>query len=342
MDHPEELRRTEAQRRPVKRAGRADPKIAECRRSHCCRRKGSSLSFARRSGAALCRFAGPAVRERGGDERQKQFMVSRNGKAAGNICVLAGCGGRWALHYILQRTVVLNEIEVCRGDWPQWHAEISNDGDGFQENFRQEHGGTPIEIYAARVHSFHERAEEAKVEMRGCAERGSVRGGMHVRNISADGEMNGDRYFVLVSGEEDAGGGVSWIELARGEEFSGGFAIADAGISGGGGNFVEIGAGFAGHAKSARAEARFDVFGRVAAESDFEIVDEGGAVHGDAGDETAADEIVEDGTEARFDDVAAHAPKDGFAGAFCRVDGGEEIAEIVGGEEIGERVEKIF
>jgi len=71
-------------------------------------------------------------------------------------------------------------------------------------------------------------------------------------------------------------------------------------------------------------------------------VDEGGAVHRDSGDEAAADEIVEDGAEAGFDDVAADAPENLFAYAFCGVDGREQIAEIVGGEEIGERVEKIF
>src|SRR5882762_4579959 len=192
------------------------------------------------------------------------------------------------------------------------------------------------------MHFFHERAEEAEIVVRGGAEGGAVRGGMHVRNVRADSEMDGDRNFVLIGGEENAGGGMLRIEFARGEKFSGGFAVADASVRRGGGDFVEISAGFTGHAEGASTEAGFDVFGSVAAKSDFEIMDEGGAVHGDAGNEAAADEIDQDGAEAGFDDVATDAPENGFAGAFCGMDGGEQGAEIVCGEEIGERVEKIF
>src|SRR5882672_6994398 len=138
--------------------------------------------------------------------------------------------------------------------------------------------------------------------------------------------MNGDGNFVLIGGEENAGCGVFWTEFARGEEFSGGFAVADAGVGGGAGNFVEKRASFAGHAECAGAEAGFDVFGRVAAERDFEIVNECGSVHGEAGDETTAHKVVQDRAEARFDNVAAHAPEDGSARAFCAVDGDEESA----------------
>src|SRR5947208_3138740 len=123
------------------------------------------------------------------------------------------------------------------------------------------------------MHFFHERAEEAEIVVRGGAEGGAVGGGMHVGNVRADGEMDGDGNFVLIGGEEDAGGGVLRIEFARGEKFSGGFAVADASVRRGGGDFVEISAGFASHAECTGAEAGFDVLGSVAAKSDFEIVD---------------------------------------------------------------------
>ena len=121
---------------------------------------------------------------------------------------------------------------------------------------------------------------------------------------------------------------------------AGGFAVADVEARGEFRKFVDVLAGFAGHAELACAEAGFDVFGSVAGESDFEIVDERGAVHGDAGDEAAVHQIDEDGAEADFDHVAADAPEDGgalFAGAM---DGGEEMAQILGGENVWERVEK--
>ena len=65
--------------------------------------------------------------------------------------------GRRALHYIVQRTVVLDKVEVCSSDWTKGHAEISNDGDGFQEHFRKKHGGTPVEIHTGGMHLLHER-----------------------------------------------------------------------------------------------------------------------------------------------------------------------------------------
>ena len=61
-------------------------------------------------------------------------------------------GGRGPLHYILNRPVVLDEIKIRRGDRLERHAQISHDGNRFQENLRQEHGGAPIQKHAAGVH----------------------------------------------------------------------------------------------------------------------------------------------------------------------------------------------
>jgi len=54
------------------------------------------------------------------------------------------------------------------------------------------------------MHLLHKCAEQTKVVMRGIAERRSVGGRMHVRNIRPDGEVNGHRDAVLVSGNEHA------------------------------------------------------------------------------------------------------------------------------------------
>jgi hypothetical protein len=104
---------------------------------------------------------------------------------------------------------------------------------------------------------------------------------------------------------------------------------------------VDVLAGFAGHAELAGAEAGFYVFGSVAREGDFEVVDERGAVHGDAGDEAALHEIDEDRTEADFDDVATDAPKDGGALAARTMNRGEQMTEVVGCEKLWERIKKL-
>ena len=115
------------------------------------------------------------------------------------------------------------------------------------------------------------------------------------------------------------------MEDAAAEELAGGFAVADMEARGELREFVDVLAGFAGHAELTRAEAGFDVFGSVASESDFKIVNKRRAIHCDTGDETALHEIDEDWPETDFDDVAADAPEDGgtlFAGAM---NGGEKM-----------------
>src|SRR3977135_1138711 len=84
-----------------------------------CRRKGSSGS-----GAA---FLGPAGGQRGGDERQEQLVVAGDGVAVRCGSAAAVSGGRGTLHYILQRTVMLDKVEIRSSNGPQRDAEIAND-----------------------------------------------------------------------------------------------------------------------------------------------------------------------------------------------------------------------
>src|SRR6266446_329594 len=186
------------------------------------------------------------------------------------------------------------------------------------------------------MHLLDESAEEAEIVMCGGAESSAVGGAVHVRDVRADGEMDGDGNAVLVRGNENAGIRVLDIDNAAGEKLSSGFAVADANALGKFGEFVDVLAGFGGHAELAFADAGFDVFGSVAGEGDFEIVDERGAVHGDSGDEAAFHQIDQHGAKADFDDMASDTPEDGFA-LFARdVNRAEKLAEIFGGENSGE------
>src|SRR5487761_300025 len=157
-------------------------------------------------------------------------------------------------------------------------------------------------------------------------------GAMDVRNIRADGEMNGDGNSGAIGGGENA-----LVEMLRGgffvaQEFSGGFAEADTSALREGGHFVDGAAGFLGHAEFPFAENGVDVFGRAAGDGDFEIVDERGAVHGDSADEAAAKKVNQQRAEADFDDVAADAPEN-RARLRTRVeDGAGDEAEIFGGK----------
>src|SRR5437879_10218740 len=66
-----------------------------------CRRRGSSFS--------RMAFLGPTGRQRGRDQRQKQLVVAGDGVAVRCRSDVAAEGGGGTLHYILQRTIVLNK-----------------------------------------------------------------------------------------------------------------------------------------------------------------------------------------------------------------------------------------
>src|SRR5713226_1003678 len=142
-------------------------------------------------------FLGPFLRptggQRGGDERQKQLVMAGDGVAARFLSAAATRGGGGTLHYILQRTVVLDKVKVRSGNGAEGYAEIADDRNGFEEDFGQENGGAPVEIHAARMHLFDERAEKAEIKMRGGAESSAVSGAMHVGNVRADGDVDGHR-----------------------------------------------------------------------------------------------------------------------------------------------------
>src|SRR5467141_1200282 len=78
------------------------------------------------------------------------------------------------------------------------------------------------------MHLLDESAEEAEIEVRGGAEGRTVSGAMHVRNVRADGEMDGHGDLMLVGSYEDAGIRVFDFDDPAIKELPGGFAVADA------------------------------------------------------------------------------------------------------------------
>jgi len=129
---------------------------------------------------------------------------------------------------------------------------------------------------------------------------------------------------------------------ACGEQFTGGFAESDVRARGAHGDFVEIEARLFGHAELSAAEDGVHVFGRVADQRDFEIVDQRGAVHGDSADVTAANEVNEHGREADLDHMTAEAPENWAALRTRFAQGGEDGAEIVAGKNVRERCDPLL
>ena len=113
------------------------------------------------------------------------------------------------------------------------------------------------------------------------------------------------------------------VKNATGEKLASSFAVADTQAVRKFCEFVDVLPGFCGHAELAIAEAGFDVFGSVSRQRDFEIVDEGGAVHRYARNESAFHQVDQDRTETNLDNVAADAPENGTALFARAVNGGE-------------------
>src|SRR5256712_8438269 len=109
-------------------------------------------------------------------------MMAGDGVAGRTRTAAAAAGSGRTLHYILQRTVVLNKVEVRGGNRAKRNAEIADHGDGFEKNFRQQNGGTPVEVNTAGMHLLDARAEETEIQMSGEAESGAVGGAVPVGN----------------------------------------------------------------------------------------------------------------------------------------------------------------
>jgi len=91
-----------------------------------------------------------------------------------------------------------------------------------------------------------------------------------------------------------------------------------------------------GHAEGTVLQAGGDIFRGAAAKGDFDVVDGGGAVHGEGGDPALAHQVDEEGREAALDDVAADADGDRL---FCSDRRGEvpdEVSEVGADQDFGQ------
>src|SRR5947208_7627700 len=163
---------------------------------------------------------------------------------------------------------------------------------------------------------------------------------MYMRYVRADGQVNRHRDAVFVRHGEDAEIGVFHFNDAAGKKLSGSFAVTDAYSVRKFRDVVEIFSRFFGHAELAFAKTGFHIFGSVAGQRDFKIVNKRSAVHSDAGDETTFHQIDQNGTEADLDDMAADSPENRSSLFACNMNSAEEIAKIFDSEKVGERIQE--
>jgi len=114
-------------------------------------------------------------------------VVTRDGESPGTPAFLSANGSGGAPHYILDRPVMLDEVKIHGGDGAEGHAQIANDGNRLQEDFRRSTAEPQLEKHTARIHLPHQGAKQPEIGEGGGAERGSFSRRVHVRNVRADG-----------------------------------------------------------------------------------------------------------------------------------------------------------
>src|SRR6266566_3012601 len=302
--------------------------------------RGPGLSSKRLMGR-LSASLRPPCRQSRRHERQQQLVVAGDGKAARLRSFVAAGGSGGTLHYILQRAVVLNKVEVRRRNGTERYAQVAHHRNGLQKNLRQQHRRTPVEIDAAGMHLLNERAEEAKIAMRRIAKRRAFRRRVHVRNVRADSEMHRHRDAVFVRHGQNARPGLLRGNNAAGQKLPRRLAISDANPLRQLRDFVQVLSGFLGHAELALAKRGLDVFGSVPGKRYLEIVNERRPVHRDSGDKAAIHQVDQHRPKSHLDDVATQAPQNRFALLPRGKNGAEQFAKIARRKKVRKRIQKM-
>ncbi len=83
------------------------------------------------------------------------------------------------------------------------------------------------------------------------------------------------------------------------------------------------------------------ILGSVAHHGDFKIMNERRAVHGDAGNEALLHQVNQQRPKTDLDDVAADSPENGPLLFLCAMNGREQVAQILRGQNFRQSVEEL-
>src|SRR5437870_3135681 len=148
--------------------------------------------------------------------------------------------------------------------------------------------------------------------MRGGARGARVETSVHVNDVGADGDVDCHGYAATESRGKDTVPPEARLTGFR-EKASHRLADSEAVAVAGDDGFVDDAPGLLRHVESPAAEDFRNIFGSPADQRDFEIVNQGGAVHRHRGDVTAPHQVREHRPESDLDDVPAEPPNDGLA-----------------------------
>jgi hypothetical protein len=295
--------------------------------------KASDYSSARVGfvGRALARIA---AEEFGGEERDGEFVVARDGEAS------ARAAARGSADDVRERAVGLHEVEVRGREVRERVAEVSHERDALEEDFGQYHGGADVEVDAAAVQTPDQLREQTEVRVGRRAERRAVHARVEVRDVRADGDVRGEGHTRLVRRAEQRQ--LRVLRVRRDERASQRFAHAYVVARRLSRRAVQKFPRLVGRAERARAERRVNVLGRRADERNLCVVHEHRAVGRDTRDESAPHQIYDERRESDLDDVPADAPDDGLAQLSRPTHARSDFTQRPHGENVWQRRKKLF
>ena len=267
-----------------------------------------------REGVLLSRHG---LQQHGVEQRQHDLVMPGEGIAAAAVL-------GWAPHHVGVRAVVLQHVQVDGDEALDRVPGVAAQGQCLEEHFRQEHGGADVPITAAVVQAAQQQGEALKIRIGRGAEQGGVGTGMHVDGVGADGHVHRNRHLAGMRGSEKA---VSLVRVTPfgnrsphdGADSDSARVVRSQGV-------VDQARGFLHHAERPGAETLRHVFGGLADQRNFEVVNDTGTVQDEAAQPAALHHVDEDGVEPALDDVGAHGEDDGSP-ALMR---GHETVDDVG------------
>ncbi len=267
-----------------------------------------------------------ACREQGNED----LVVADEGDAA------AGEAGR-PLDDVALGPVLAHEIEVHRRQPRDAVAQIAGDGERLQEDLGQDHGRADVEDDAV-LQPGHEPAERLEVAVARLAEGGTVGARMHVVDVGADRDVDGDRESEAMGGREHRAarmgiaclGDVAADRRTHPEPFRA--AARDRGIE-------SLGR-LPRDTEAPRIEGGADVLAGPAEHRELEIMDTAGPVHHQAADRPALHQIDDDRREPDLDEMGAEAEEDQPIALPGPGPGLDRSVQIGAREQLGQRSEQ--
>src|SRR5215471_1588928 len=141
----------------------------------------------------------------------RKFFAYRNGEQGKHEFVMAGkrdagaAGFGGTLDHISARAILLHEVHIRGGEVAGVTPEVARQVESLEKDLGHDHGGAEIQHDAAREGTGYRGESMEVIHGRG-ANRATIGGWMHMRDVRAERDVHGGWSTVSVCGGEDAGG----------------------------------------------------------------------------------------------------------------------------------------